>query len=149
VTTALHTKATWTIATTTGHTASGYLPPWAEEDPSQTAVPDDRLEKVLADTCHWADFSGRRIRVASDGGPGRDTVVLGGSIDHHPYAEDPQTRIPVVNLQINDDHWINDVNPDELAVIAAKLRAQADHLDHEVRPALSAARTDWAANHTT
>jgi hypothetical protein len=148
MTTAVHTK-TWAITTTSGHTTTGYLPPWAEQDPSQTAVPDQQLGKVLADICHYTEFSGQRMRAATDGGPGTDTVILGGSIDCHPYTDNPQTRIPVANLQIIDDHWIHNLDPWALATIAAKLHAQANYLNHEIRPALLAARTDWATHHTT
>jgi hypothetical protein len=84
VTTAVHTKTTWTITATSGLAVTGYLPPWAQEDPSEAGVPVGRLGKVLADICHWAEFP--------------------------------------------------------------ELRAQADHLDHQVRPALTAARADWAAS---
>jgi hypothetical protein len=138
---------TWTVTTATGHTTSGYLPPWAEYDPSRTDVPVEQLETTLADVAHWAWFSGQSMRIATDDGPGTNTVILDGSIDCHPFAENPDARIPVVNLQIIDDYFINNLNPDGLAVIAAKLRAQAEYLDHEVRPALIAARTDWATHH--
>jgi hypothetical protein len=138
---------TWTVATTTGHTTTGYLPPWAQHDPSRIDVPVDQLGMALADVSHCARFSGPSMPVADDDGPGTDTVILDGSIDCHPYAENPDARIPVVNLQITDDHWINNVSPEELAVVAAKLRAHAAYLDREVRPALIAARADWVAHH--
>ena len=147
--TAVQTKTTWAIATSTGDTVTGHQPTWAENNPSQTGVPPERLEIVLADICHYTDFSAQGIRVATHGGPGTFTGILGGSIDCHPYAQDPAPRIPVVNLQIIDDHWIHNLDPDQLAAITAKLRAQADYLDHEIRPALTAARTDWATHHTT
>jgi hypothetical protein len=41
--------------------------------------------------------------------------------------------------------WILGLDPNGLADIATKLRAHADLLDHKVRPALVAARKDWAA----
>jgi hypothetical protein len=70
--------------------------------------------------------------------------VLWGSIDCIPYAEDPEPRIPVVNIAIIEDYWINDLDPDGLTELAARLRAQADRLENEIRPRLIAARTDWA-----
>lgn len=147
MTTAVRTK-TWAVVTSTGHTLAGYLPEWSEDDPSQTGVSLDRLDKVLADICHHADFSAQGMWVATDSGPGTFTGILGGSIECYPYAEEPRARIPVVNLQIIDDYWINNLNPDRLTEITAKLRAQADYLDHEIRPALIAARADWATHHT-
>ena len=151
VVTAPNTGRTWTVTTDTGLIVSGYLPSWAREDPSQTGMSVERLWKVLADICHWAEFPGQSVRVACDGGPGTDAVVLGGSIDHHPYAADvpitptPAAVLPVVNLQIIGDYWVHDLGPGQLAVIIGKLRAQADFLDHELRPALIAARADWIA----
>ena len=98
----------------------------------------DRLDKALADICHRAEFSAQGIRVATDDGPGTVMAVLGGSIDCHPYAGNPRSPpsagIPVANLQIIDDYWVHGLDPDQLADITAKLRAQADRLDHEIAP---------------
>jgi hypothetical protein len=103
---------TWTIATTNGPVVSGYLPDWAEDDPSESGVPVAGLSARLDDVWHRAP------------------------------------RVPVVNLLIVDDYWITDLDPNGLAEVAARLRAQADRLDREVGPALVAAREDWAAHHT-
>jgi hypothetical protein len=143
----------WTVTTINGQDVIGYLPPWAEDDPSRTGVPVEQLGKVLADICHSTEFSGQGIRVSLTDAPGTDTVILGGSIDFHPYTDNPDlpvaaAGVPVAHLQIVDDYWIHDLDPWALGVIAAKLRAQADRLDHEVRPALTAARADWAAQAT-
>jgi hypothetical protein len=73
---------------------------------------------------------------------------LSGSIDCAPYSEDPTARLPVVNLQLVDDYWLHNLDPDQLGTIATQLRAQADHLDHEVRPALISAREDWTTHHS-
>lgn len=35
---------TWTITTTAGDTVSGYLPGWAEQDPSRTGLRPERLD---------------------------------------------------------------------------------------------------------
>lgn len=45
-----------------------------------------------------------------------------------------------------DDYWLHDLDPAQLATIATQLHTQADHLDHEVRPALIAAREDWTSH---
>ncbi|MFC4034479.1 DUF6907 domain-containing protein [Streptomyces polygonati] len=142
----------WTIATTPGFSATGYLPAWAEEDPSESGVPLDRLQIRLADINHWTRFDGQTMRVRSPafGGEGAqlgEAHIFRGSIDCNPYAEDPDPRVPVVNLAIIEDFWINDLDPADLADLAAKLRAQADRLDHEIRPQLIAARADWAEHH--
>lgn len=143
---------TWTVTATSGLSVTGYLPPWAEDDPSRTGVPVARMGKVLADIRHTAVFPGQSMRIARDGGPGTDTVTLGGSIDHHPYTDNTEipalsAGVPIANLQIVDDYWVHDLDPWALGMIAAKLRAQADHLDRQVRPALTAARAGWAASH--
>lgn len=74
--------------------------------------------------------------------------MLFGSIDCHPYAEDPDSRVPTVNINITADCWIADLDPDGLVKFSAKLRAQADRFDNEVLPALIAAREDWNVHHS-
>jgi hypothetical protein len=86
--------------------------------------------------------------VVAGSGPGEQEEVFCGTIDCHPYTNDPAPRVPVANIRIVDDYWITNLDPAELADIAAKLRAQADWLDNEVRPALAATRDDWTAHHT-
>lgn len=140
-------ERTWTIATTSGYTASGYLPPWADEDPSRTGVPLDRLSAALDDIRHHAAFDGQLLPVSPDGGPAKDTVVLSAAMVCDPCAEDPALRVPVVNLQLVDDYWMNGFGPDQLAGVAVTLRIQADYLDREVRPALVTARAQWAEYH--
>ena len=89
-----------------------------------------------------------------DGESGAAKVILGGSMDFHPYTDDPDTPArsaggPVAHLQIIDDHWIHDLDPFALATLAVRPRARADHPDQHVRPALTAARREWAAAHST
>ncbi|MFC4035307.1 DUF6907 domain-containing protein [Streptomyces polygonati] len=140
---------TWTIGTTAGFTATGYLPAWAEEDPSDSGVPLDELQLRLADINHWTHFDGQtmQVRLPAFGGEASqvgEAQVFRGSIDCNPYAEEPEPRVPVVNLAIIEDFWINDLDPEALGDLAAKLRAQADRLDHEIRPRLIDIRADWA-----
>ncbi|MYS22580.1 hypothetical protein GA0115240_142317 [Streptomyces sp. DvalAA-14] len=144
----------WTIATTAGYAATGYLPAWAVADPSETGISLDLLPIRLADVNHCTVFEGQTMRVRSPGCgcvPGRlgETEVLRGSIDCNPYAEDPEPSDPVVNIATIEDFWINGLDSDGLAEIAAKLRAKADRLDREIRPRLLAARADWTAHHAT
>jgi hypothetical protein len=138
----------WTITTTTGYTAAGYLPPWAEGDPSRSGIPPQHLATELTDITHQQPFPGQLITAAlTDDQPAQETVILSGSIDCTPYSEDPTSRQPVANLQLIDDYWLTNLDPDQLATSATQLRTQADHLDHQVRPALIAARIDWTAHH--
>ncbi|WP_333768670.1 DUF6907 domain-containing protein [Streptomyces sp. IBSBF 2435] len=145
--TAALSARTWTITTTNGYTTVGYLPAWADDDPSTTNVPPQHLGTELADMNHHQPFPGQRMTIALTDTPGIGTVILSGSIDCAPYSEDPTARLPVVNLQLVDDYWLHNLDPDQLGVIASQLRAQADHLDHEVRPALISAREDWTTHH--
>ena len=84
---------------------------------------------------------------AADGEMVGNGQVFSGTIDCHPFAEYPEPRVPVVNLAVVGDIWINGLDPNGLAEIAVQLRAQADRLDCEVRPRLVAARADWAEHH--
>ncbi|MFJ5613017.1 DUF6907 domain-containing protein [Streptomyces sp. NPDC093221] len=143
-------RGTWTIGTTMGFVVEGYLPEWAEEDPSREGVPPELLPARLADVGHWVQFEGQPMRVhnpAADGEMVGNGQVFSGGIDCHPFAEYPESRVPVVNLAVVGDIWINGLDPNGLTEIAAQLRAQADRLDREVRPRLVAARADWAEQH--
>ncbi|SHK57061.1 DUF6907 domain-containing protein [Actinacidiphila paucisporea] len=136
----------WTVATTEGFTVTGHLLAWADDDPTATGVPPGQLAVQLADISHRAYFDGELLHVIA---PGREPQegVLWGVLVCDPYAEDPAPRVPVVNIAVVDDYWINHLDPAGLAEVAARLRAQADRLDHDVRPRLVAARADWAARH--
>jgi hypothetical protein len=134
----------WAIITTGGHVVTGYLPTWATTDPSERDVPLDELADRLADINHWAAFPGQTITVHTpETGRPIEEEILHGSIDCNPYADAPEPRIPVANIHVAAECWISDLDPDDLARLAAQLRAQADRLEHQVRPALIAARTDW------
>lgn len=145
----MNLSPTWTIATTAGYAVTDYLPAWADSDPTATHVPLDQLSVELADVSHRAYFDGQLLRVHHPVfSAAADERVLWGVLVCDPYAEDPDPRVPVVNVAIVGDYWINHLDPDGLAEVAAKLRAQADRLDHEIRPQLVAARADWAAHHS-
>lgn len=133
----------WRIATTSGYAVSGYLPPWAEDDPSAEGVELERLGVHLADIAHRAVFPGRALPVTGTDGPPEDTEVLAGVIDCHPYGEDPGPRMPVVHLHLVDDFWVLGLDPDALSHVAEQLHAQAAWLEAELRPRLIAARDDW------
>lgn len=140
----------WAITTTDGQSRSGYLPPWATDDPSEQGVAPAELGERLADVNHYVEFAGRTVSVYAPGGGEplvRDEEILHGSIDCNPYAPGDEPRIPVVNIRLSDQSWLTDLGPEDLAGLAAQLREQARRLDYKVRPALIAARDDWAAHH--
>lgn len=62
----------------------------------------------------------------------------------HPHPEDDRGQAPLVDLQVTETTWIENLGPAELADVAAKLRAQADRLD-QAHARLVAARTEWEA----
>ncbi|WP_329370087.1 hypothetical protein OG896_29110 [Streptomyces sp. NBC_00669] len=139
----------WRIAAAFGHAVSGYLPAWAENDPSEEGVPIEEFGVRLSDVSHCAEFEGQTVRVRTSDRRGEQPAeeqILYGSIDCHPYAEDPEPRVPVVNINITNGCWVNDLDPAGLAAFIAKLRAQVDRLEGEVLPALVAACADWEVN---
>jgi hypothetical protein len=79
----------------------------------------------------WMNLEGRPAYLSTNGG------FLSGLADE------------IEQLQLGSAVDVFGLDPDGLAEIAAKLRAQADRLDHDIRPQLLAARADWAAHHTT
>ena len=144
------TPGSWTITTGGGSATNGYLPDWAEDDPTETAVPLDLLSARLAGINHRNFFEGTMMPLTTTDTRDDDAeedAVFEGSIDCNPYDEDPRLRVPVVNIQVCLGRWILGLGPQELADIAVKLRAQADRLHDEVLPALITARDDWATHH--
>jgi anti-sigma regulatory factor (Ser/Thr protein kinase) len=141
------TPRTWTITTTDGAATSGYLPDWAEDDPTEIDVPPEELAQRLTAVNHRTFFEGPLMPVTAPGlwGGPQDEPVLEGSLDCNPHDPDPRKRVPVVNLQVVDGRWALGLDPQALAEVAAKLHAHARLLDEKIRPALIAARDDWAA----
>jgi hypothetical protein len=140
---------TWTITTAHGVTVTGYLPSWATEDPSEDGVPDARLEGRLSDITHYVTFSGRELYVSPPEFAEEPamTEVFHTSIDCTPFDADHAPPLPVATVHLVADYWVGNLDPDGLADLAQALRAQADMLEHEVRPRLAAARADWLAHH--
>ncbi|WP_328466830.1 DUF6907 domain-containing protein [Streptomyces sp. NBC_00448] len=137
----------WTLTSVDGHTLSGYLPPWAGDDPSEHHVPVDQLAHRLADIHHSARFPGQTATVytaADRSGRPSEQEIFSCTLDCTPYAELPDPRVPVANVHLCEESWIIDLDPEGLLQVADLLRAQADLLDRKVRPALIAAREDWA-----
>jgi hypothetical protein len=141
----------WTISTVNGVTVSGYLPAWADEDPSESGVSPERLSVTLVDIAHRRVFDGAVfLAFTTEGGlDGAHPVsVFQAEIQCSP-CPDPtlpgEPVIPVVNIQISPECWMTDLGPDELANVAVRLRALVDRIEREVLPALIAARADWEA----
>ncbi|MEW1866452.1 hypothetical protein AB0399_39790 [Streptomyces sp. NPDC088194] len=143
------TPGSWTITTTSGFATSGYLPDWAEDDPSEAGVPLDQLPLRLGGINHRNFFEGPMMPLTATNSrdDAEEDAVFAGSIDCNPYDTAIRLRVPVVNIQVSPGHWILGLEPQELADIASKLGAQADLLQDEVLPALIAAREDWSAHH--
>ncbi|WP_328465583.1 DUF6907 domain-containing protein [Streptomyces sp. NBC_00448] len=143
---------TWTIATDTGFSISGLLPPWATDDPSGHQLPVDRLGIALSDINHHQEICGQilKLTLQTPDDQGRDDAapVFCGSIDCDPYATEPDLRVPVFNFHLVDDYRLEALGPDDITELATTFRAHADVLDHHVRPALVEARSDWARNDT-
>lgn len=144
------TPGAWTITTVDGSVTTGYLPAWAEDDPSEVGVLPAMLPVCLAGIGHRTFFDGQMMNIVardSMGGEAEEEAVFAGSIDCVPYAVDTEARLPVVNIEICPGYWILGLDPAAVARIAAQLRAQADLLTGQVRPALTAARDDWSLHH--
>ncbi|WP_405592899.1 DUF6907 domain-containing protein [Streptomyces sp. NBC_01190] len=141
----------WLISTGSGREIRGYLPPWAERDPSADRVPDEVLAVRLEDVNHFYVTDGAMalgVRFygggSGDGDGGspvvRDAVILWGSIDCDPYAGDPAVRVPVFNLHLTDESCMPGMSPEDLTAFAEVLRAHADYLRFDVAPKLRCPR---------
>lgn len=138
---------TWAMSTTGGEVVRGYLPWWAEDDPTRTGVRPERLHIELAAIAHQADRGGMVVPVVQGMDAAQDAGVLAVTIDCVPFGEDGEPELPLVNVQLVDDWWIRDLDPAGVADLGRRLRALADRLTDTVAPELAAAREDWAARH--
>ncbi|MEC3993846.1 hypothetical protein VSR01_09950 [Actinacidiphila sp. DG2A-62] len=138
---------TWAVSTTSGEVVRGYLPWWAEDDPSRTGVRLDRLHHELAGILHQADRGGLLLPVAAGADPAQVSGVLVVTIDCIPFTEAGDPDLPVVNVQVVDDWWIKDLDPTGVTDLGRRLQALGDRLTGAVAPELAAARADWAARH--
>lgn len=137
----------WVITTTGGEAVRGYLPDWAEEDPSWNGVPPDRLHVALADITHEAGLGGLVLPVTRGQGRAEESAVLAVTIGCKPFGEDGEPSIPVASVQIVGDFWLTGLDPDGAAEFGRCLRTLGDLLVTRVRPALAAARADWDRHH--
>jgi hypothetical protein len=142
----------WAITTTTGERTTGYLPPWATENPSEQDVPPQELAARLDGIRHVAEFPGQVLHAYPPGNT-TDTPqgmeILRASITCTPYASEPEPAIPVATVWVADAHQIADLDPTGLAEIVEGLRAVADRLDHVVIPHLNDIRAAWTTHHTS
>ncbi|UWE07496.1 DUF6907 domain-containing protein [Actinacidiphila bryophytorum] len=136
----------WVIGTAGGPTVRGYLPGWADVDPSRTGVPPEALHIALSDITHQAAFGGQLLHVVRGAELAEESVGLVAYVECRPVADDSGPCGPVVSVQIVDDWWIRDLDPAAVSETAARFRAFADLLDGEVAPALADAIAEWTTH---
>ena len=134
----------WAVTTTGGECVSGYLPGWADADPSRSGVLPERLHVALADVVLEADMGGLVLPVVHGQGPVRDVGVLAVTMGCKPFGEDDEPRLPVVGVQVVEDFWIAGLDPEGVADLGQHLQSLGRHLLAAVAPKLAAARADWA-----
>ncbi|MGW0876880.1 DUF6907 domain-containing protein [Streptomyces sp. NPDC002740] len=141
---------TWSMSTEGGTTVSGHLPAWAEDDPSKTALPNDKLRLHLSDVTHCRAFPGQAMVIDTpfgiDGGLEiYEENVFCATIMCSPHSSAPAHRVPTATITVVEDCVMEDLDPQGVTDVSAKLRAQADRLD-QVAADLADARADWAQN---
>ncbi|MET8325136.1 hypothetical protein [Streptomyces sp. NPDC005181] len=141
---------TWSITTESGATVSGHLPAWSEDDPSKTDLPDDKLHLHLSDVTHHQAIPGQPMVINTPFGidGGREIYeenVFCATITCSPHSPVPADRVPTATITVVEDCVMEDLDPQDVTDVAAKLRAQADRLN-QVAQQLADARADWAAN---
>ncbi|MBY8879729.1 DUF6907 domain-containing protein [Actinacidiphila acidipaludis] len=140
----------WTLRSDTGVTVFGYLPPWAEEDPSDDNIPVKKLRFRLSDITHERVYDAPQMTVRGPFGDDGaledvDSRVFAPQIWCGPHSDYPEERQPYAFITVLEECVIDHLGPQEVADIAGKLRAQADVLDQAAID-LAAARADWDAN---
>lgn len=88
-------------------------------------------EVEVVDT--WAD--GEAVRMTAP--------ILVAQIRHNPYSENPQRNQPFATFEPSDGEIADELGPEELAAIVARIRAHADRLD-DVITQLVQARAEYA-----
>ncbi|MET7679043.1 hypothetical protein [Streptomyces sp. NPDC005423] len=141
---------TWSITTESGATVSGHLPAWTEGDPSRTDLPDDKLQLHLSDVTHYQALPGQPMVINTPFGidGGREIYeenVFCATITCSPHSPIPAHRVPTATITVVEDCVMEDLDPQDVTAVAAKLCAQADRLNQVARQ-LADARADWAAN---
>ncbi|WP_335979911.1 DUF6907 domain-containing protein [Streptomyces sp. CA2R106] len=148
------TPGTWRLTATNGVTVSGYLPPWAYEDPSASGIDPDRLPVAACDVelfRYFDDLAGSLVG-PGDGAEEDDYVTPFAAITCHPCAEReaPDRPVdPVLTVQVSDTEETVCADPGELAALIARLKAHTDYLDQHVRPTFTAIYQDWQTHHHT
>ena len=138
---------TWAISTTTGYTTRGHLPAWADDDPSATGVAPERLGTELTDVLHCTTFGGQLLRACPRAlDPGEGSVALTPYLQCAPYAEEPERRVPLLNLQLAGDLWLTNLDPQGALEVAEQFEDFVNVLREKAVPAVMAARTEWAAH---
>jgi hypothetical protein len=144
---------TWKITTTNGITVYGYLPGWAEDDPSESGVEPRLLDVTLADIRHRYSFDDVTSPLITCDGDAEDTEGLAPffcEIECHPHADREVADgplVPVLNVQITPDCSTTCRETSELTALIADLRVHVDYLENDVLPNFVAVREDWAARH--
>lgn len=141
---------TWTLSVKGGGTFTGYLPAWADENPTESDVPAEDLSFKLKDIMHSRCIQGVPLNVhtpscCADVAGVYGESLFSGHLSVTPHSVDPGEHLPTVSLQLVDDHWLQDLGPDELADVITKLRQQVDRLA-DVHAHLIQARADWATH---
>lgn len=87
---------------------------------------DDRT--YLADLSHGTYFAGVQVPVFDAEHGTVLAPVLAGRISVDPYSSDPARNVPHVDVEPWQDEVMECLDPDDLAVLIAQVRAQADYL---------------------
>ncbi|WP_335979628.1 hypothetical protein [Streptomyces sp. CA2R106] len=148
------TPRTWRLTTTNGVAVSGYLPPWAFEDPSESDIDPDRLAVAAIDVELFHYFDGvPGSLTGTDHGTDIDGYMTPfGAITCRPCPdrEVPDRPVhPVLTVQVSDTEETVCADPDELGALITRLRTRTDYLDQHVRPAFIVVYEDWQAHHRT
>ncbi|MFG3586579.1 DUF6907 domain-containing protein [Streptomyces sp. NPDC047990] len=87
-------------------------------------------EEVLCTQYDQANSTELPISCGSD--DGEDWATLSVEIKSYPVHPDEEKRIPLAAIEVTEDHYIEDLDPDGLAVVIDKLqqRVNAMHIRH-------------------
>lgn len=110
---------TWTFTDPTGERTTVTCMPGCAED--HTA------ERFAADICCYTS-DGQAAMLPIDNGTVEDLRVLGVGIRCLPYDDSMGARLPHAVVEVVEDHYIENLDPDALALLIATLQGRLDAL---------------------
>lgn len=115
---------TWSfIARPTGELKAVTCPTWCEADHSSDMETPTHPDDI------WCQAHSQSATLPiNDTGTPEETYVLSSTLNVRPFDRNLNARMPHVSVEVMQDAWIEDLDPDAFAHVIATLQSQVDGL---------------------